>query len=168
MGKRMKRVFGTVVATIGLLLTSLAAAPAAHADGIYDQGGDFAGISHYGSIRYGYVYIDSAVEIYYNNSYDVTKIRGRGEIEKGGDVARVQIDKVVLGDSGRAVTQTTIPVSSGNTGQEAVKYTSWIGVRDGTCSKYRVRVYYSIRWADGSLSKLNRLAKFTDDRFCRR
>lgn len=166
-----KRVYRLLVAAIGILASvavSMAVAPAASASSISEQGNDFAGLYHYGDISKGYVYVDSSVEIYQDDNYDAVKIRGHAQIEKGNRVLRVQIDKVVLGDAGRAVTQTTIAASSGTGGKQAVKNTAWIAVKDGTCSRYRIRVYYSVRWDDGTLSKFSRLAPFTYDYFCRR
>ena len=104
----------------------------------------------------------------YNTNFDPIKIRGTASLEKGIMVRSVQVNKVVLGDQNRGLIATARAANSGNNGAEATNTTNWLGVRDGACTKFRVRVDYSIRWADGALSQGSRTGSLTYGYYCRR
>jgi hypothetical protein len=92
-----------------------------------------------------------AVTVSRNSSGQITNVRGTATMTKRTKVSRVQIDRVSLGTSTRAVLYSTRPVNSG-TGLSASSGTTWRPVHAYTCTWYRVRATYSIRWSDGALS----------------
>ncbi len=95
-----------------------------------------------------------AVTVARNSAGRITNVRGTATMTKRTKVARLQIDRVSLGTSARAVLYSTRPVNSG-TGQSASSGTAWRPVHAYTCTSYRVRATYSVRWSDGALSRVS-------------
>jgi hypothetical protein len=69
-------------------------------------------------------------------------------------VTSVQVDRVTLGTSTAAVLTNSTPENSG-ANPSALSTTNWHAVSPKTCTSYRVRASYSIRWSDGALSKFS-------------
>jgi len=94
----------------------------------------------------------------------ITKVRGVGRITKVSKASAVQVDGVVLGTATSAVVSNGTDVNSG-TGSTAISYTSWRAVSPGTCTDYRTRANFSVRWTDAAVSRFSILSPLT--RVCR-
>ena len=90
----------------------------------------------------------------------ITYVRAAARITKLSKVTAVQVDRVALGTSAGAVVTNGAPKNSGAASQ-IYSYTAWRGVAPRTCTDYRVRADYSIRWTDGAISKFSVLSSLT-------
>lgn len=164
-----RRRVGTMLMAGIMAITGVAiSVPAAQADGIYTDGSYYDLVARANDPSAGYVDVEIDVEIKYNDDYETVAARGTARITKGYRASRVQVDKVVLGDTRRVLTQTGVPANSGASGADALKSTAWVNMRDGSCTRLHVRTYFSVRWTDGRVSTFNRLAPYTYGYFCRR
>lgn len=117
------------------------------------------GVQSEGEINYGV-----SIQVNKDSTGAITAVRGAVRITKVSKAKAVQIDTVVLGTSTAAVLANNSAVNSGS-GPSALSYTPWRGVAPGTCTDYRTRANFSVRWADGALSKFFVLSPLT--RVCR-
>ena len=74
-------------------------------------------------------------------------IRGEGSMSASNSHIHVQIDKINLGTANGVVATTSGPKNS-STGYIPEYYTK--SINEG-CGPYHARLYYSIRWSDGTL-----------------
>ncbi|HST63959.1 MAG TPA: excalibur calcium-binding domain-containing protein [Mycobacteriales bacterium] len=135
-------------------------ATAASADTVTGQGtlsGDRyrGGVVSAGGINFG-----AGVQVNHDPTGEITHVRGVARITKLSNVAAVQVDSVALGTSTTAVISHNTPNNSG-AATSVTSYTGWRGVTPKTCTSYRVRANYSIRWTDGGLSKFSVLTPLT-------
>jgi Excalibur calcium-binding domain len=138
----------------------VAFATAASADTITGQGilsGDRyrGGVPSAGGINFA-----ASVQVNRDPAGQITHVRGAARITKLSNATAVQIDSVALGTSTVAVIANNAPANSGPAAS-VLSNTAWRGVTPRTCTSYRVRANYSIRWTDGGLSKFSVLSPLT-------
>ncbi len=155
--------FGVVLCVIAAALT-LIGAPAAIADSVTGQGTVTSTAYRGGNSNAGGVNYAVGVQVYRDSAGTVTKVRGAARMTKLSKVSRVQVDSVTLGTASRAVSRNSTPLNSG-AASTVTSYTNWVPVKAGTCTDFRARGVYSIRWTDGGLSTLNIQSPLT--RVCR-
>jgi hypothetical protein len=141
-------------------VTLIFAAATATADTVSQQG-VLHGVRYHGGLpsagEIGYL---AAVEVARDPAGEVVSVRGRGTIAKHSKVLRVAVDRVTLGTSTVAVVSTSGSVNSG-AASSATSSTIWRHVAPRTCTRYRVRVYFSIRWSDGTVGSFSVLSPLT-------
>lgn len=148
------------IAVAAALTTSAALAPPAQADTVTGIATTYGTLHRGGVSGNGTVYIASSVQIARNAAGQVTNVRGAGRITKVDKVAAVQVDRVALGTSTTGVTANPVPANAG-AGSTVLSVTDWVRVRPGTCTNYRVRTNYSVRWSDGGRSTFSILSPFS-------
>jgi hypothetical protein len=133
---------------------------AATADTITGQG-TLSGTRYRGGVQSnGGISFAAGVQVNRDPAGEITKVRAAARITKLSKVIAVQVDRVALGTSAGAVVTNNTPKNSG-TASQVISYTAWHGVAPRTCTYYRVRAYYSIRWTDGALSRFSVLSPLT-------
>jgi hypothetical protein len=159
-GSGLSRIRTAVVAFTVVIVGMVVFATAATADTITGQGtlsGDRyrGGVSSAGGINFA-----AGVQVNRDPTGEITHVRGAARITKLSKVTAVQVDGVALGTSASAVIANNTPNNSG-AAASVISYTGWRGVAPKTCTNYRVRANYSIRWTDGALSKFSVLSPLT-------
>jgi hypothetical protein len=149
-----------VAATVGGIVVASVVATAARADTVSGQG-TLTGNRYRGGVpAQGGVNFAAGVQVNRDPAGEITKVRAAVRITKLTKAGRVQVDRAVLGTSTVAVTANNTPTSSG-TASTATSYTAWRTVAPHSCTAYRVRANYSIRWNDGGVSKFSVLSALT-------
>jgi hypothetical protein len=132
---------------------------AATADTITPQG-NISGNRYRGGVQAnGGISFAAGVQVNRDPAGEITKVRAAARITKLSKVTAVQVDRVALGTTVTVVANNT-PKNSG-TASQVISYTAWHGVAPRTCTSYRVRAYYSIRWTDGAISRFSVLSPLT-------
>jgi hypothetical protein len=149
-----------VVGTIAGLAIASAVATTANADTVTGQGTVTGNRYRVGVPAYGGVNFAAGVQVSHDPSGEIVHVRAAARITKLSHAARVQVDRVALGTSTRAVSARNTPANSG-IGSAVTSYTAWRNVTPQTCTAYRVRANYSIRWNDGAVSKFSVLSALT-------
>jgi hypothetical protein len=151
----------TALATITVVLAGMVVfATAAAADTTTGQGtltGDRyrGGVPSAGGINFA-----AGVQVNRDPTGRITHVRAAARITKLTNVTSLQVDSVALGTSTTAVIANNTPANSG-AAASVTSYTAWRGVTPKTCTSYRVRANYSVRWTDGGLSKISVLSPLT-------
>ena len=142
------------------MLAMFVFATAATADTITGQG-TLTGTRYRGGVSSnGGVSFAAGVQVNRDPAGEITHVRAAARITKLSKVTSVQVDRVALGTSAGAVVTNGAPKNSGAASQ-IYSYTAWRGVAPRTCTDYRVRADYSIRWTDGAISKFSVLSSLT-------
>lgn len=102
----------------------------------------------------------AGVQVNRDPTGEITHVRGAARITKLTNVVGVQVDSVTLGTSTTAVIANKTPRNSG-AAASVISNTALRGVTPKTCTNYRVRANYSIRWTDGGLSQISVLSPLT-------
>ncbi|MTD13618.1 hypothetical protein GIS00_06630 [Nakamurella sp. YIM 132087] len=143
-----------------LAFSSLLGVSSASADGGRDGGwrsnpmevGKESGVAyHYANPSAGGVSYTVGMQVY-KTTKGVIQVRAVPRIAKLSKASRVQVDVAVLGNSQRAVVINAVPVNSG-ANRMASSTTGWAVVPEGTCTDYRARATFSVRWADNTTSQ---------------
>jgi len=149
-----------VIAALSVSAVALALAPAASADTVSKQGVTQATKYRGGNSALGGIKYELSVEVARDPAGEIVNTRAEATITKISKVAKVQVDVVKLGTSTAAVLTNSTPVNSG-AGPSATSRTGWRAVSPRTCTNYRVRADFSVRWSDGAISKLSVLTPYT-------
>jgi hypothetical protein len=156
----MIRTRNGLTALLAALIAMFVLAAFATADTVTGQG-TLSGNRYRGGVpSAGGVSFAAGVQVNRDPAGEITKVRAAARITKLTKVARVQVDRVALGTSTAAVTINSTPVNSG-TASTALSYTTWRAVAPRTCTSYRVRANFSIRWSDGAISVFSALSPLT-------
>jgi hypothetical protein len=156
----MTRIKAVLVAVGAATLAMFVFATAATADtitgvGIVSGNRYRGGVSSAGGVSFA-----ASVQINRDPANEITKVRGAARITKLSKASAVQVDSLRLGTSTTAVVVNNTPVNSGAASQ-ALSYTAWHAVAPRTCTYYRVRANYSVRWTDGAISRFSVLSPLT-------
>ena len=166
-GRNMRRVRAALavgIAVVMLTTTGVVVSLPASAD-TQTSHGIVSGVRYRGGIpSAGGVSFGVSIQVNRNSAGVITHVRGVGRITKISKATVVQVDRVALGTVTTAVVIKTTPVNSG-AALQAISYTPWRGVTPGTCTYYRTRANFSVRWTDGALSKFSILSTLA--RVCR-
>ena len=156
----IRAALAVTVGVVGGIVVASVVATTARADTVSGQG-TLTGNRYRGGVpAHGGVNFATGVQVNRDPAGEITKVRAAARITKLSQAARVQVDRVVLGTSTQAVTAKNTPTNSG-AGSTATSYTAWHGVAPHTCTAYRVRANYSIRWNDGVISTFSVLSPLT-------
>ncbi|MFL6129242.1 MAG: hypothetical protein ACJ73E_09275 [Mycobacteriales bacterium] len=171
--------------TLTLVLLVLAAllglAGPADARTVYNArwGVDSDTYNHYRNPARGEARGDTWVDEQYSDVEPyIERVRGFARAVRVARVARIQIDVVRLEDQNSTVwARNATPVNSG-TNATAIQTTAWVNAGDEFGFPYscdstrltplRTRAAISIRWTDGTLSRVTALSQFSESEFCRR
>ena len=117
------------------------------------------GVKSAGEISYGV-----SLQVNKDASGAITKVRGVGRITKVSKVAVVQVDSVVLGTASAAVLTKNTPVNGDRAPRRSAprRGARWLRGPAPIIGPARI---FSVRWADGALSKFSSLSPLT--RVCR-
>jgi len=147
-----------ILAVLASVAAVSASAPAASADTVVMQGvsqGSYGSTAASGTVRY-----QVAVEVAKDPAGQIKNVRDAATVQKWANAAKVQVDSVRLGTDTTVVLTNSTPVNSG-AATFASSRTGWRTVSPRTCTKYRVRANFSVRWANGSLSRFSILSPLT-------
>lgn len=153
----MSRMRIVAVGAVTGLATLMAFASSAAADTVAQQGAAQGDRYRGGVPALGGVSYRVALTIARDPAGDIVNVGGYATIAKRTRVAKVQIDRIALGTAAAGVRTNPTPANSG-TGPSAVSVTNWAPISPRTCTGYRVRATFSIRWADGALSTFSILS----------
>lgn len=146
--RRRKALFVGVVAMLASLAVALPTAQADTISGIATTSGKrFRG----GVPTAAGVYYASSVQVSRDAKGNIVNVRGAGRITKIRGAAVVQVDRVALGTAAKSSAVSEVRANSG-AGVTAFSVTDWVHVAPRTCTGYRVRTNYSVRWSDGAQS----------------
>ena len=159
-GSGLSRIRTAIVTFTAVIVGLVVFATAASADTIVGQG-TLSGDRYRGGVpSAGGINFAAGVQVNRDPAGETTHVRAAARITRLSNVTAVQVDSVALGTATSAVIANKTPKNSG-AAASATSYTGWRGVAPKTCTDYRVRAYYSIRWADGALSKFSVLSPLT-------
>jgi hypothetical protein len=140
--------------------------PASASDILPYNGYNLSFVCHYGNCSRGEVEVEVWGDILYNADFVPTHTRGYGKVTNR-TALRVRIDKVNLGS--RFGVEQTVGAGSSTTGV-ARRATPWDRIVDAANNPdpsapcdYRVRVYFSVRWRDGTLGRGSLLSDWYDN-----
>ena len=149
-----------LVALVAATTAMIVLASAATADTVTGQGTLTANRYRGGLPSAGGISFAAGVQVNRDPAGEITKVRAAARITKLSKVARVQVNRVSLGTSTIVVSVNSTPVNSG-TAPTAISYTAWRAVAPRTCTTYRVRASFGIRWSDGATSAFSVLSPLT-------
>jgi len=159
-GSNVPKVKAALTAILALAIL-MALAPVVSADTVTGQG-TASGNRYRGGVRSagGVTYV-AGIQVNRDPTGAITKVRAVGKITKLSKAAVVQVDSLRLATSTTTVLTKTTPVNSG-TRATALSTIAWRGVAPRTCTQYRARVNYSVRWTDRVVSKFSILSPLTN------
>jgi hypothetical protein len=145
------------MAVTALVVGMVVFANAATADTVVGVG-TLSGDRYRGGVpSLGGINFAAGVQVNRDPAGEITHVRAAARITKLSNVTAVQVDRVALGTVTTAVSTNSAPSNSG-AAASVTSYTAWRGVTPKTCTSYRVRANYSIRWTDGAISKFSVLS----------
>lgn len=152
----MNRLRTLCVSVVVAIATTMAATTVASADPVASQGNTTGtkyrgGVAGNGGISYA-----AGLQVTHDAAGTV-KVRAAGRISKISKASKVQVDRVALGTATAAVTKNNVPHGSG-AANSVISYTNWKTLAPNTCTGYRTRADFSVRWTDGALSKFSVLS----------
>ena len=121
---------------------------------VVNRGGSMAAGSV--SVQYGVEWVHADVPCCLTAIPGEVRVRGYALIGKNTLVRAVKVDAMVLGSEQRALTRSGGSASSGPGQNLATAETPWSTDVAQRNHAYRVRVTFSVRWNDGTLSRFTR------------
>lgn len=141
-----------------VLATILASAVPATADTVSGAGIISGNRYRYNVPSNGSISYAVSIQVRRDPTGAINAVRGAARISNVSKAKAVQVDGVTLGTSSAAVNSNGTDANSSTT---AISYTPWRSVAPGTCTSYRARGNFSVRWNDGGLSRFSILSPLT-------